>query len=100
MPEAGIIETNASYDKYGAWAIVWKRYGGSSIDFRDCLLSFGFSKTPEEAIDRVLVKLDADPYWARQWQGGVFHPILISAGVKVPKDGWRRGSTAKVFLMP
>lgn len=95
MPDPGIIETATRFERAGAWCVIWKRYGSS--EFKDLLLSFGFSESYEEAVEKVVAKLDADPFWARRWRGGVFHPVLISAGVKVPESGWRRGSLRKVM---
>lgn len=96
MQESGVIESTTTFDRSGAWTVFWKRHG-SATDFKDLLLTVGLCKGYEEAIEKVILKLDADPFWAREFRGGVFYPVLISAGVKVADTGWRPGSIKKVM---
>lgn len=93
MGEQGIIDTSTRFERGGAWSVVWKEHGTSR--YKDLLLSFGFSGSYEEAVEKVVVKLDSDPFWARGFRGGVFFPVLVSAGVKVPTTGWRRRAVVK-----
>lgn len=71
--------------KKPAWCVIWKKNG--SAEFRDCLLSFGISDTPEEAMEKTFLKLRGDTKYALLMGDGIFYPIPIHLGVlnkKVP----------------
>lgn len=69
------------YDDKPAWAIIWKQ--DATAVMRDCLLSFGMASTIEEALSRVERKLAADPYFRRDFSGGVFYAVAVHHGLPV-----------------
>lgn len=65
------------------WVVVWKADG--TAEFRDCLISFGLTNSPELAMQKVEEKLKSDPFWAKRFAGGVFYPMAAHWGVPGPK---------------
>jgi hypothetical protein len=65
--------------KKAAWCVVWKRNG--TAEFRDCLMSFGISDSPEQAMEKVLRKLRGDSKFALLMGDGIFYPIPTHMGV-------------------
>ncbi len=54
---------------------------------KDFLLTFGFSASEEEAMERVRERLKHDPRFRREWSGGVFYAVALHANVPVPPAG-------------
>lgn len=75
------MRVDRPFDDKPAWAIIWKQDATSVM--RDCLLSFGMAPTIEEALARVAAKLAADPYFRRDFAGGVFYAVAVHNGLPV-----------------
>ncbi len=65
------------------WAVIWKE--DAEVNYRDCLISFGLSPSPELAMQKVEEKLKFNPLWGKKFAGGVFYPIAVHWGVPGPK---------------
>lgn len=66
-----------------AWAVFWKEDGTSH--FRDFIVTFGYSISEQQAMERVAARLKGDPFFARENGGGTFFPVPVHAGIAVPR---------------
>lgn len=65
------------------WAVIWKEADTSC--FRDFLLTFGLSVSAEQALEKVLARLEGDPVFRRRHSGGTFYPVPLHMSVENPR---------------
>lgn len=64
------------------WTVLYKEYGKPHpVSY---MISFGYSRSPEEALSRVEIKLSADPFWKKKHAGGVFYALNTGVFLRVP----------------
>ena len=65
------------------WSILWRPDNRPMREAKELVVEIGFSRSIEQAIERVVKKCCMDPEFARRYRRGRFYPFPIHATFSV-----------------